>query len=707
MSGLTVTLEHLREIITNGIPYAKPSLFEGIEVVIKNIKATQQEIEKIASDQTIFKRLKWMKASRLLSDIEKHKFTLGLQAAVLNLAITTKSIHGNSNVGEKEGNRFRIEAESLIQAGQASLQSDNSPCSLPEAPNPPVRTTKRYPSPTRQSQIPGHGRTEDLYGQSDTSRAGVHNLAVPGQRRHSISGSETAELYSLVTLGHKFDQESERHGQSNRSGESIAANDLESHADPEDGESSRGRRGCDPLSGKVAQFGRKFHIQGDAATFLYKLVFLNEIPARKPDVKEDDTSEEEEEEDACFLFETDDSRTTVKPRRRYRDLQEPRRVVNQLLLAWTSLSESEIEKGHADPQPNSEEDSSIYGTDNSEWESMPQRACQPHRRGPASSAASEDENTTQHHRRPSHGKRVETCKCATCLSRSRRRVPRPARVEVPRPAVRPESPFVPKASTPDEQSVPYAYGDHGRPYGPQRGYPTPPHHQTAWGQPYFPSPEAFPPPPPSTSPPAATNPSPPTSHPTRSPSPMPEASPSKPKFQKPHVVVLPQADMADSETGPVIPKLDITPCMKMTIVRQGEESVRNCDELASQRGIPGKAIMGALVGDRSARNPHGLDLAHTLVRGQDMKLIYIRGNDLGETWFINEQPVFLQFFHCGYLPQFYPASETDHQAMKQEFVAIGEEWASVEALNHLGLPTKSREEGRVLLDPSTTWVCVF
>ncbi|KAM0551350.1 hypothetical protein ACHAPJ_008458 [Fusarium lateritium] len=147
---------------------------------------------------------------------------------------------------------------------------------------------------------------------------------------------------------------------------------------------------------------------------------------------------------------------------------------------------------------------------------------------------------------------------------------------------------------------------------------------------------------------------------------MPEASLSKPKFQKPHVVVLPQADMADSENGPTIPKLDITPCMKMTIVRQGEESVWNCDDFASQRGIPGKAIMGALVGDKSARNPHGLDLAHTLIRGQDMKLVYIRGNDLGETWFINEQPVFLQFFHCGYLPQFYPASETDHTAMKKE-----------------------------------------
>ncbi|KAF4951553.1 hypothetical protein FSARC_12884 [Fusarium sarcochroum] len=712
MSGLTVTLEHLREIITNGIPYAKPSLFEGIEVVIKNIKSTQQEIERIASGQTIFKRLKWMKSSRLLSDIEKHKFTLGLQAAVLNLAITTKSINGNTNVDEKDGNRFRIEAESLIQAGQASLQSDNTPCSLPAAPNPPVRTTKRYPSPVRQSQIPGHGRAEELYGQSDTSRTGGHSLAVPGQRRHSISGSETAELFSLVTLGHKFDQDSNRHVQFGRSGEDIHADELGSHTDPENEESSRGRRGCDSWSGKVAQFGRQFHIQGDAATFLYKLVFLNEIPARKPDVNGDDTAGEEEEEDACFLFETDDSKTTVRPRRRYRDLQEPRRVVNQLLLAWTSLSESEIEKGHADSQPSSEEDSSIYDTDNDDWESLSQRAAQPRKLGRTTHIAEESEDTTQQHRRSSHGKRVETCKCATCLSRMTsdcekeqsqptRRIPRRTRIEV----VRPDRSFIPRASTPNESSVPYTYREHGQPYVPPEEYTTPQYQQTSWNQPVPIPSTKFPPPPPASLP-VDQNPSPPVSPPARSPSPIPEGNPSKPKFQKPHVVILPQADMADSETGPVIPKLDITPCMKMTIVRQGEESVWDCDAFASQRGIPGKAIMGALVGDKSARNPHGLDLAHTLIRGQNMKLVYIRGNELGETWFINEQPVFLQFFHCGYRPQFYPASETDHTAMKQEYVAVGEEWASFEALNHLGLSTKSREEGRVLLDPSTTWSMV-
>jgi hypothetical protein len=90
--------------------------------------------------------------------------------------------------------------------------------------------------------------------------------------------------------------------------------------------------------------------------------------------------------------------------------------------------------------------------------------------------------------------------------------------------------------------------------------------------------------------------------------------------------VLPQADTADSEIGTMTPKLDVSPCMKMSIVRQGEEAIWNSDNFNSENSIPGKAIMGTLIGDKTARNPHGLDLAHTLIKGQDMKLVYIRGN---------------------------------------------------------------------------------
>jgi hypothetical protein len=227
--------------------------------------------------------------------------------------------------------------------------------------------------------------------------------------------------------------------------------------------------------------------------------------------------------------------------------------------------------------------------------------------------------------------------------------------------------------------------------------------QTASSQPYPYPPGFYPSPPPEFT----------YSPPPRAPVPAKSTRPEP----KPHVVVLPYVDPANSELGPTTPKLDIAPCLNMSIVRQKEDPIWDCDEFMSQHGIPGKGIMGALAGDKNLR---AMDLAYTLVDGETLQFVYVRGNgmlhpwtysgeptnlsDLGETWFINERPVFLQFLHCGYLPQFYPAKEDDNAAMQEEYVAIGEEWASFEALKLLGLSVKSRKEGRVFLDPSTSWV---
>ena len=94
MSGLTATLEHLRDIVKQGQSYTKPLFFEGVSNVIKNIQATQQEISKMVADQTIFARWKWLKAARFLSDIDKHKVTLTLQIAVLSAAVLVKTNNG-------------------------------------------------------------------------------------------------------------------------------------------------------------------------------------------------------------------------------------------------------------------------------------------------------------------------------------------------------------------------------------------------------------------------------------------------------------------------------------------------------------------------------------------------------------------------------------------------------------------------------------
>lgn len=127
----------------------------------------------------------------------------------------------------------------------------------------------------------------------------------------------------------------------------------------EDEERTRERgTGFDPLSGRIAQFGRDFHLRGDAATFLYKLVYLDEVTAYPP-AAYDGGSGQETEEDVCSDS-SDDSRprrvTSKIPSRRVNpERQEPGRVVNQLLLAWTSLSKNEIEKGSSESQPSARE----------------------------------------------------------------------------------------------------------------------------------------------------------------------------------------------------------------------------------------------------------------------------------------------------------------------------------------------------------------
>ncbi|KAH7253802.1 uncharacterized protein BKA55DRAFT_593457 [Fusarium redolens] len=482
MSGLTATLEHLRDIIRGGHSYAKPQF--------------------------------WLNNS---SDLFSHL-----------------------TAPEKVENRFKAQAESLILAGQASFQNEDDPEPIPDppqerAPSPPVCTSKRLPSPVRESEIPGHVRTEELYGQNKNSEDNAF-----------LSGTAT--------------------------------------------------------------FGPDFHRRGDAATFLYNLVFLNEIsvhgaPYEDPYITETRNGEKiEVRHRHRHSDDSDDSEHDGASRRervRFQDSksQEPERLVNRLLLAWTSLSESEIEKGKADTQPDirrafgesesSDSEESLYGPEDEEkaWRKFRRRQTRLGR-------------DTFQREGIKYNNTPEFDPCG-------RRILRPTRSETP--------------------SSVYIYEL------PRQNGPSPASEEPEWRL--------------------------------------------WPTFHKPDFVVLPQADSADSENGPITPKVDLA-SVNLGTMRQGDEPIWDCDAFMSEKIYPGKAIMGALIGDTSARNPHGLDLAHTLIRGRSMKLVYIRGNE----------------------------KEADERAMKEEYVAIGEEWASFEALQQLGLVVKRREEDRVLLDPIITWL---
>ncbi|KAF4470436.1 hypothetical protein FALBO_2666 [Fusarium albosuccineum] len=731
MSSLTATLEHLHDILTNGASYTKPSFLQGVQHVVKMIRSTQDDISSMISDQTIFARGRWMKAAGLLSDIQKHKVTLTLQTSILSAAILVKTTTArHSATREKQENRFRLQAETLVQAGQASLESDTASVPYPKAPrerapSPPFRTNKKLPSPVRQSEIPGHVRTEDLFGQYSASTTGPPNLNVPRKEQQGQPSTAAAYRHSVSDTEEDPYPDDGRdtppvpdHGSQARSkAKNKDPPDEESGERPrQDNEASsrRRKRDFDPTTHKVANSEHRFRVRGDAATFLYTLVFQGEAPGQGTSKDtSDDTSASDEEDWSEVLSDNSEPRIRVRHTKRYVPEQErerpsprkPAKVVDQLLLKWTLLSEREVEEGISESKEKDEEgcrEISRYLRPDDELEQYMRRSS---RSNPSSSTRKEEEEQES---------AEET--------RRGRRVIRPTRSDTPEPSTSPENPFNNTNRPFREHKMPSPYPDYssGLPDNPTTG---------GYGQ--LPGPGQVPPPNWCQTPPFQQQSS---FYPSQTSNGYPYAqnwqqnskpasenwNQSKTPFKKPTIVVLPQADGADFETGPTTPELDVS-CLGLSIVRQGEEAIWNSDNFTARRGIPGKAIMAALVGDKSARHAHGLDLAHTLIRGQSAKIVYVRGNgkttslcmkivannsDLGETWFINDQPVFLQFYHCGYLPQFYPAKENDEMARKKEYVAVGEEWASFEAMGQLGLSIKGRDDGRVLLDPSVTWSMV-
>ncbi|RTE84192.1 hypothetical protein BHE90_001221 [Fusarium euwallaceae] len=693
MSSLASTLEHLHDVLATGASCAKPSFLQGVEAVVANITSTQDEISTMISNETIFERLRWMKAAGILSDIEKHRVTVTLQTSILSAAILVKSTTTHASAHERPENRFRIQAESLIQAGQVSLEHDNRYTRIPRqrAPSPPFRTTKRLPSPVRRSEIPGHVWPEDLFDRSGAPTTGARNPSSPEERRRSsrksVSDTEREETdYADARDSKPTPDHSTRVPKkatvSDAEEEGEETPDQGNEADLENDASDEPRRRGS--NGKVVQLGHNFRVRGDAATFLYNLVFQNQSPSPGDAKTENSSSEEEgwtgltsEDSEQESRYST---RHASRPPRERPTPQEPEKAVDNLLLKWTLLSEREIEKGASESKSPEKE----------------------HTRERPSYENKEDDDWGEFLRKPRKSQSTPFFRNTGGIpsspegAKSVRRIIRPTRSETPQAGISPGNPFSkpPMDRPANRYSMPFthpSFNTSGPSVHPLGGF----------------GPREVPPPP-WAQPPAFLFPRQPGQPPyesswreSREPK-KEESKPIKGPLQKPNIVILPYAEETDFETGASTPDLDIA-CLGLTVVRQREEAVWNSDEFIKKHGMPGKAIMASLVGDRSAWNAHGLDLAHTLMRGQNTKLIYVRGNELGETWFMNEQPVFLQFYHCGYLPQFYPARQSDEKAQKEEYVAIGEEWASLEALSQLGLSAKGQQEGRVLLDPTTTW----
>lgn len=251
-----------------------------------------------------------------------------------------------------------------------------------------------------------------------------------------------------------------------------------------------------------------------------------------------------------------------------------------------------------------------------------------------------------------------------------------------------------------------------RGYGPYFG-PTPYGYQSPYGN-YHPypghgGPYWSPPPPP----------------PTESP---PLHNPGSRKFDKPTILVLRPAYELNEGKDVSSPRLDaLDHGLRLSRQGGGGEAgmIWNADRFAAMYELDGTAVLGALVNDKSA--VRGSDMLDTFVKGQMLPMVYMRGSgklahpgdgkgggqdgadsvpDLGETWFFDDKPVFVLFYHAAYRPQFFPAKAIggDEDAGRREYVAVGEEWVRQEALDQLGIVPRERRDGRLILEPGITHV---
>ncbi|OIW25736.1 hypothetical protein CONLIGDRAFT_708502 [Coniochaeta ligniaria NRRL 30616] len=803
MSILTSLLEHLHETLTEGKHITKRRFLRDVKQVVRNIQATQRDIFAMIHDRSILSRLRWgRQAKRLLSDIEKHKVTINLQVSVLSLAVLQKT---NTNTTTNDGarkiseNRFRKQAESLVQASHVCLEEDtmdtlewtqlrSAPFPQPaheRAPSPPVRTGKRYPSPVRQFK-------DDPFTPIATRNQGAAAPipAVPAVARTESEAAEPSVRTMPIStpLPHRDADHPPRMFITGADGKTIEAND-QSASEPADtrkklpitvaslsGQPQPSNRRDEDSNFRVTQYDRDFHLEGDAATFLYQLVFAGDNAAsashpssrpgtedREPDAKSniaeatDESNNEvgydtESSDDGLdFSSISDDvsahSSAGGTSRRRSGRVKvniqsnrhpatrrtaphlpgiapQPAAVVNRLLLEWTDLTATEIEESKS---------SSTTGNDSKDERDIQDKLADIARESNlVDSDWYEDSDGHQDRReteRIYRGRvpRVERIQ-EEIAQEERARERKPPRYEYrgrgpfgdlphlrnphyehsfeDNPLSRRPGPYAEYRPSSPNRSADYGYGYNSfpsrTPLHPFANPFNPPFGHGSFGQgingPYSANQYMGP------------NGVPQTGSQTMPPYTAPagaeagRGSNTKDErrvkqgyipFRQPNVLVLSEAFDVDLGAFSQTPRIDALE-RGFTIERQRNGYEWNAEIFAKKYNIEGKAIITSL---------------STLTEGQNFGLVYTRGSgrkltaskDLGETWFMNGEPVFLLFYHSSYQPQFFPAREDDRLSRNQEYLSVGEEWISDEAMEQFGISVKDRKNGRVYLDATVTW----
>lgn len=91
MTNLTSVLEHLHEILSDCYTIASHNYLQGIESVIRGVQVAQDELFEMIENKSIFRRLRWAGAKRILADVEAHKNTISMQIVILTLAAVKKN----------------------------------------------------------------------------------------------------------------------------------------------------------------------------------------------------------------------------------------------------------------------------------------------------------------------------------------------------------------------------------------------------------------------------------------------------------------------------------------------------------------------------------------------------------------------------------------------------------------------------------------
>lgn len=362
MTTLTSTIEHLHEILIAGSPYVKESLLLAVQEALKYIESTIKETQAMVDDRSSFRRFRRTKIESLRSDIEKHKVAIMLQTSILSTAMLFKTmnryarkthedlptnhldVRSESNTDDAPNkNKHRLQSENIVQAGQATLRMDRLDLLPPvRVPSPPRRTDKQLPGPVNHSEVPGHASSDALFS-------------------HSLDPIPESQSSSTLTEGHMsqtFSTSATRYH-----GASYAPSSVEDVAEDFDEEDLYGYESFRPQkdqrqnsfdiknakNSRLERFCPKLHDRGDAATFLYKLVFQQEEQEDSGYLSESQSESEESSSESDNTEEGEQGELYYTARHRHVARQHrprpraPSAVVDHLLLEWTSLTRGELD----------------------------------------------------------------------------------------------------------------------------------------------------------------------------------------------------------------------------------------------------------------------------------------------------------------------------------------------------------------------------